>query len=220
MHEFILRYGYLALFLGSVLEGESVLIAAGFLARGGYLDLPLVMLVAFAGTYLADLSIYFLGRAKGRRVIARFPIARAYYPKVKALFARYGIWAIFATRYLYGFRLAAAATLGLTRMRRSTYLPFNFLSCAIWAVLMGGLGYVFGASLEALIGQIRQYEKYVVLFIIILGLGIWLARRLWSRRRRPDDAQIGEEAGMSGAESSTDGDPASGSEPFGETSEP
>ena len=31
MHEFILRYGYLALFLGSVLEGESVLIAAGFL---------------------------------------------------------------------------------------------------------------------------------------------------------------------------------------------
>lgn len=220
MHEFILRYGYVALFLGSVLEGESVLIAAGFLARGGYLDLPLVMLIALTGTYLADLSIYFLGRAKGRRVIARFPIARAYYPKVKKLFARYGIWAIFATRYLYGFRLAAAATLGITRMRRSTYLPFNLLSCVIWSVLMGGLGYVFGASLEALIGQIRQYEKHVVLLIVILGSGIWLVRRLWSKRQRPDDAQIGDEAGMSGAESSTDGDPASGSEPFGETSRP
>jgi membrane protein DedA with SNARE-associated domain len=184
MHEFIVTYGYLALFLGSVLEGESILIAAGFLARGGYLKLPLVMLVAFAGTYLADMSIYFLARAKGEAVIARFPTARAYYPKVKSLFAKYGVWAIFVTRYLYGFRLAAAATLGLTRMKRGTYLPFNFLSCIIWAVIMGGLGYLFGASLEALIGQIKRYEKLVVLLIIILGLSGWLVRRLWSKRRR------------------------------------
>jgi membrane protein DedA with SNARE-associated domain len=195
MHEFIIRYGYAALFLGSVLEGESVLIAAGFLARSGYMDLPLVMLVACAGTYLADLSIYFLGRDKGEAVIARFPIARSYYPKVKSLFAKYGIWAIFITRYLYGFRLAAAATLGLTRMRRSTYLPFNFLSCAIWAVLMGGLGYVFGASLEALIGQVRQYEKYVVLCIIILGLGGWLIRRRWSKRPRQNNGRVKQQAG-------------------------
>ncbi len=190
MQEFIVNYGYLALFFGSVLEGESVLIAAGFLARGGYLELPLVMLVAFAGTYLADMSIYFLARAKGEAVIARFPIARAYYPKVKSLFARYGVWAIFVTRYLYGFRLAAAATLGLTKMRRSTYLPFNLLSCGIWAVLLGSLGYLFGASLEALIGQIKRYEKLVVLLIIILGLAGWLVRRLWSKRRRQSADQI------------------------------
>jgi membrane protein DedA with SNARE-associated domain len=193
MQEFIIKFGYLALFLGSILEGESFLIAAGFLARGSYLKLPLVMLVAFAGTYLADMSIYFLGRAKGEAVITRVPIARAYYPKVKLLFARYGIWAIFLTRYLYGFRLAAAATLGLTKMRRSTYLPFNLLSCIIWAVLMGGLGYLFGASLEALIGQIKQYEKLVVVCIIILGVSIWWVRRLWSRRQRQKVGPITDE---------------------------
>lgn len=202
MQEFIAEYGYLALFFGSVLEGESILIAAGFLARSGYLKLPLVMLVAFAGTYLADMSIYFLARAKGEAVIARFPITRAYYPKVKSLFVKYGVWAIFLTRYLYGFRLAAAATLGLTKMRRSTYLPFNLLSCILWAVLMGGLGYLFGASLEALIGQVKRYEKFVVAFIIILGLGGWLARRLWSKRCRQNADQIKKEAGTTWIESS------------------
>lgn len=190
MHEFVANYGYAALFLGSILEGESTLIAAGFLARGGHLYLPLVMLIALTGTYLADISIYFLGRTKGEAVMAKFPVVMAYYPKVRSLFARYGVRAIFVTRYLYGFRLAAAATLGLIKMRKLTYLSFNFLSCVIWAVLVGGLGYLFGASLEALIGQVKHYEKLVVLFILIAGISGWLIRRMWSKRQKSNRNRV------------------------------
>lgn len=193
MHDLIIKFGYPALFLGCLLEGESVLIAAGFLARSGYLDLPLVILFALAGTYTADMTIYFLGRKKGEGVISRFPIAKTYYPKAKNLFDRYGIWAIFMTRYLYGFRLAAAGSMGLMKMRKSKYLPFDFLSCMIWAILIGGLGYIFGASLEALIGQVKHYEKFVVLFIIIVGLGIWLLRRLWNKRQSQKINQVKEQ---------------------------
>ncbi|KPK99632.1 MAG: hypothetical protein AMJ91_07120 [candidate division Zixibacteria bacterium SM23_73_3] len=184
MHDLIIKFGYPALFLGCLLEGESVLIAAGFLARSGYLDLNLVMLVALAGTYTADVTIYFLGRKKGQGIISKFPVAKKYYPKVKSLFDRYGIWAIFITRYLYGLRLAAAGSMGLMKMRKGQYLPFDFLSCTIWAIVIGGLGYIFGASLEALIGQIKHYEKLVVLFIIIIGAGIWLLRRVWNKRQK------------------------------------
>jgi membrane protein DedA with SNARE-associated domain len=205
MQEFVANYGYVALFLGSILEGESTLIAAGFLARSGHLYLPLVMLIALVGTYLADMTIYFLGRAKGEAVIAKFPVARGYYPKVKSLFARYGVWAIFVTRYLYGFRLAAAATLGSIKMRKMTYLPFNLLSCMIWAAIMGGLGYIFGASLEAVIGQIKHYEKLVVLFIIILGVSGWFIRRLGSKRQRRNPNQIEKEVEITPAKSSKGG---------------
>jgi membrane protein DedA with SNARE-associated domain len=183
MQEFIIKFGYPALFLGALLEGESVLIAAGFLAKGGYLNLYLVMLVALLGTYTADVSIYFLGRKKGEGVISRLSLAKAYYPKVKALFEKYGIWAIFITRYLYGLRLASAGFMGLIKMRKGQYLPFNFLSCAIWSILVGGLGYLFGASLEVLIGQVKQYERVVVVFIIFAGVSMWLARRIWIKKK-------------------------------------
>lgn len=181
------------MFFGSLLEGESFLIAAGFLARRGYLNLGLVMLAALGGTYMADVSFYFLSRAKGVGIISKFPMARAYYPRVKRLFDKYGIWAIFITRYLYGFRLAAAVTFGLMKMKRGKYLPFNLLSCTIWAALMGSLGYMFGASLEALIGQIKHYERFVVLFILFIGVAGWLIRRWWSRRQRQNTGQIKEE---------------------------
>jgi membrane protein DedA with SNARE-associated domain len=183
LEDFIIKFGYAALFLGTVLEGESCLIAAGFLAKGGYLDLNLVMLVALAGTYTADVTIYFLGREKGEGIISRFPLAKAYFPKVKRMFDRYGIWAIFITRYMYGLRLAAAGFMGLLKMRKRRYLPFNLLSCAVWAVVIGNLGYMFGASLEALIGQIKHYEKIVVALIIIMGVGIWLVRRAYIKRK-------------------------------------
>ena len=164
------------------MEGESFLIAAGFLAKRGYLNLYLVMFVALIGTYIADVTIYFLGRHKGEGIISKIPVAKTYYPRVKSLFDRYGVWALFVTRYLYGFRLATAASMGLMKMRRRKYLPFDFLSCMIWATLVGGLGYIFGASLEALIGQVKHYEKVIVLFIITIGLSIWLLRRAWSKR--------------------------------------
>ncbi|UCB52205.1 MAG: DedA family protein [Candidatus Zixiibacteriota bacterium] len=202
MEDLIIKFGYPALFVGSFLEGESALIASGLLARGGFLNLKLVVLIALTGTYIADVSIYFLGRSKGERIIGKFPTARAYYPRAKTLFDRYGIWAVFITRYLYGLRLAAAATYGLMKMKRIKYLPFNFLSCTIWAILVGGLGYTFGVSLEVLIGQIKHYEMIVVPLIILGGLSVWLVRRARSRRESKRTDQMRKKVEDSEAEGS------------------
>ncbi len=192
MHNFIMNFGYPALFVGSFLEGESFLIAAGFLAKRGYLDFNLVMLVALAGAYIGDVTLFFLGRNHGAKIISKFPQAMVYYPKAKNLFDRYGIWAIFFTRYLYGLRFASAALLGMMKMRRRRYLPFAFISCIIWAVVIGGLGYMFGASLEALIGQVSHYEKLVLVFIILIGLGVWWVRRTASKRKAEENIRIKE----------------------------
>ena len=45
----IAGYGYLAVFLGTLFEGETVLLAAGFAAHRGLLAWPLVVAVAFVG---------------------------------------------------------------------------------------------------------------------------------------------------------------------------
>ncbi|GAW66758.1 hypothetical protein GPEL0_01r2252 [Geoanaerobacter pelophilus] len=52
--EYLQVHGYWVLFLGTFLEGEAILIFAGFLAFGGYLNIYLVMLSALAGSFLGD----------------------------------------------------------------------------------------------------------------------------------------------------------------------
>lgn len=122
--------------------------------------------------------LYFLGRKNGRKVISKFPHIEIYYPKAKKLFDKYGMWAIFITRYLYGLRFASATFYGLMKMRARDFLCLAFLSCLVWSIVIGSLGYLFGASLEGLIRQVKQYEKIIVVAIVILGITIWLIRRL------------------------------------------
>jgi len=183
MEDLIANFGYPALFLGSFLEGESFLIAAGFLAKRGYLNLNLIIIVAMAGAYLGDVALYFLGRKNGEKVISKFPQTAIYYPKAKRLFDKYGMWAIFLTRYLYGLRFASAAFFGLMKMRPRNFLFLAFVSCLVWSILMGNLGYMFGASLEALIGQLKQYEKIIAVVIVALGITIWSVRRIIYKRK-------------------------------------
>lgn len=183
MENLITNFGYPALFLGSFLEGESFLIAAGFLAKRGYLNLNLIIIVAMAGAYLGDVTLYFLGRKKGEGLISKFPQIGIYYPKAKKLFDKYGMWTIFITRYLYGLRFASAAFFGLMKMRARNFLCLAFISCLIWSILIGNLGYMFGASLEALIGQIKYYEKIIAVVIVALGITIWLIRRFTYKRK-------------------------------------
>ncbi len=78
-------FGYLAVFVGTFLEGEAILITAGFFASRGYLDPMIVCVVAFAGFLplrLARLAAATIGesspaaampRLRARRIVsARF----------------------------------------------------------------------------------------------------------------------------------------------------
>jgi len=58
-------YGYPALLVGTFFEAETFLVLAGFAASLGYLEVPWVILVAFAGTMSGDQLFFYLGRRQG-----------------------------------------------------------------------------------------------------------------------------------------------------------
>ena len=51
LQQFLHDFGYFALFLGTFFEGETILVLAGFLAFRGYMDINIVVVVAFCGSY-------------------------------------------------------------------------------------------------------------------------------------------------------------------------
>src|SRR3712207_5860695 len=74
----LLAHGYLVILFGAALDnfglpasGDIVLFAGGLFANGGQLALPLVMLSGFAGAFISDNSVYWIGRIGGRPLIYR-----------------------------------------------------------------------------------------------------------------------------------------------------
>src|SRR5438105_14801750 len=68
------KFGYLAVFIGTFLEGETILVMAGFFAERGYLRLVGVVFVAAAGAYVGHVFWFWLGRHRGVKLLDRFPI--------------------------------------------------------------------------------------------------------------------------------------------------
>jgi membrane protein DedA with SNARE-associated domain len=180
----VARYGYAAVAVGALLEGETVLLAAGFAAHRGLLDLRLVMLIAGLAGTLGDQLYFALGRRYGASLLRRFPRLAGQAPRIKALLDRHHTALIPAIRFMVGLRTAGPLLIGWAGVNPWRFALLNMLGAAAWAVLVGGLGYVFGAMMERLLADIESVEGVLLAGIVVVGLALHAGRRLW-RRNKP-----------------------------------
>jgi len=177
LEDFISKYGYLAIFILTFFEGESVLIAAGFLAYTGHLDANAVVLISAVASYIGH-GAFFLIALYRREAFLRYigKVIKVNLTRLEALMEKYGVASIFISQWLYGFRLLSAAVLGLSRMGKKKYFAYLLISCIIWATICTYGGYFFGATLKNILGNIKEYELPIALGVLVAGFIIWLLR--------------------------------------------
>ena len=176
------KFGYLAVFVGTFLEGETILVLAGFFAERGHLNLTAVILWAFSGAYVGHIFWFWLGRSQGVKLLDRFPKMKKHFGKGIRMFERYGAPAIFITQWLYGLRITCAVVIGISRISTIKFLVYEAITCAIWAVVIAGLGYVFGTAVERILGRAAHIERYGLIVLIAAGLAVWLYHRRKEKR--------------------------------------
>jgi membrane protein DedA with SNARE-associated domain len=179
----IRTYGYLAVFVGTLLEGETVLLAAGFAAHQGLLDWRVVVLVAFAGGTFGDQLAFLLGRWKGNALIERIPALARHAPRVHRLLERFDVFLILLVRFMYGLRVAGPVIMGSSRIALAKFSTLNMAAAMAWAFLIGGAGYLFGAATETLFSHIKHFEVFVLIGVVGAGALLWLWHYLSAKRR-------------------------------------
>lgn len=182
--ELIREYGYLFVFIGTMLEGETVLVLGMIAAHQGLLDPVLVGLVAVVGTYIGDLGFYAIGIWFGQPFLDRFPRVEAKVQRIKGWIVRYDIAIIIVNRFLYGFRIAAPVALGTSAVPVWRFLVFNIAGAIIWTVVIGGAGYLFGSALEKLLEDVRWHDQILIGLVLLLGIGLWIGRYIARRVMR------------------------------------
>ena len=173
MEAFIYTYGYLAVFLGTFLEGETVLVLAGFAAHRGYLSLPGVIFAAFLGTLCGDQLYFILGRWRGRRILERRKSWKTKAEKAQRLLDRHSTHLILIFRFLYGLRTVTPFVVGMSSVPSTKFVVLNAIGAAVWAIAVAIGGYLFGNALEVVFGEIKRYELYLFIAIATLGVAIW-----------------------------------------------
>jgi membrane protein DedA with SNARE-associated domain len=175
------QYGYLALFAGCLLEGETLPLLAGLAAHQGYLSLPLVMLVAFVGGALGDQIGFFIGRRYGVSILARWPSLDARAARVRHLIDRHAALLIVGVRFMYGLRLIGPVAIGMSDVPARRFIFFNLIGAALWAICVSSAGYFFGHAIEWLIADLERLEQAALVCAVVVVAVILILRQL----RRP-----------------------------------
>ena len=176
------KFGYLAVYVGTFLEGETILVLAGFFAERGYLHLPLVALCAFGGAYTGHVFWFWLGRSQGVKMLDRFPRMKKHFGKGIRIFERYGAPAIFITQWLYGLRITCAVIIGISKISTLKFLVYEAITCIVWAIIIAIAGFVFGTAVERILGRAAHIERYGLIALLVIGVGVWLYHR-WKEKR-------------------------------------
>jgi membrane protein DedA with SNARE-associated domain len=184
LQSLIENYGYVAIFIGTFLEGETILVLAGLAAHQGYLVLTWVILAAFLGSLGCDQLCFYLGRKHSQAVLSRRPAWKAKAEKVNRLMNRYQTLMIISFRFLYGLRTVTPFVIGMSTVSVKKFVVLNAAGALIWAAAVGSGGYLFGRALEVFIGRAKSYEIYVMGSIAIVGLLIWIFHYYRHRRQR------------------------------------
>ena len=171
LSKLVADYGYLAVFVGTLLEGEAILMLAAYAAQQGQLSLPLVMIVAVCGATLGDQLFFLVGRHFGHASLGRLPSLRRRAERVETLLLRYHGRVIIGIRFAYGLRIAGPIAIGMSTLSASRFFIFNLIGALIWAPAIGGVGYLFGETLDWLLVDFKKFEAIgLIVFTSILVL--------------------------------------------------
>jgi membrane protein DedA with SNARE-associated domain len=180
--QLIAQYGYLAVFIGTLLEGETVLALAGFAAHLGHLKLPTVIAVAFAGSVIGDQTAFLIGHRWGNRLLARSARLAAAVERVKPHLRRHANLFVLVNRFLVGLRTAGPIAVGIVGMPWPRFLVLNMIGAALWSATIATLGYVLGEGLQTLLGDLHHVQKWIFAAVLLAAAVVWVVRRARNAR--------------------------------------
>lgn len=177
-------YGYVVVFLGTLVEGESVLMLGGYLAHRGYLDLPGVIATAFAGAVCGDQFFFYLGRRHAHGFLKRLPLLHAKVEGALHRVEQHQVKLVLFMRFMWGLRIAMPVAIGMTKMSVHRFFWLNLLSAAFWSVAFALVGFSTSQVLAKGFEGFHQYEKWIVGGLAAIAVVVLATR--WLRARRPE----------------------------------
>lgn len=185
------HYGYLAIFVGILLEnlgipipGETVTLVGGFLAGSNELRYWFVLFDAVAGATIGGICGYWIGRAGGWPLLVKFGqllrISEVRLLSIKDKFSENSVKTVFFGRFFALLRIFLAPLAGIVGMPFGKFFLVNIAGASIWGSVMVTLAYFAGkvVSLEQLVGWVSQFALLALLILAaVIFIPLWLESR-------------------------------------------
>ncbi|EJF07007.1 putative membrane-associated protein [Thiovulum sp. ES] len=171
--EWLKDYGYVILFVWSMLEGEMGLVMAGTMSHTGDMNIYTAIFVAGTGGFIGDQIYFYIGRFNRKYIHQKLKKQRRKIALATLLLQKYGWVIIFVQRYMYGMRTIIPMTIGTTKYSAKMFAIINLISAYIWASITIVLAYIFGDVIIEILHYAKNHIEYAVPLVIVLFVSIY-----------------------------------------------
>ena len=180
----IAHFGYPALVVGLLLEGETAMMLAAFMAHRGYLSLSLVILIGCLVSFGSDQFFFWMGRLKGRQFLEKRPAWQPRVEKAKAMLGRNVNLLFLSVRFMYGLRTVLPFVIGMSEFDPKRFAFLNFIGAFVWALVFGLAGKLIGHIMGAIFEDVKEYESMIIAAILFTGVCVWIYFRYKNQVRK------------------------------------
>lgn len=180
-------YGYPLLLAGTIVEGETFLIAAAVMAHLHYFEWPWVMVVAFCGAYIGDQVFFQMGRMGCSRWLSNTPKRKERLEKARQRVVDHRIKIILVYRFLYGLRAVVPLSIGACRFPTLAFMGLSALSAVAWVLSHCVIGYLLARTYGSLSRSFNPQmgsAAIAVVIITVAAIGMLAACRFRKRAKR------------------------------------
>ena len=167
-------YGYIVLFLYSLGGGFVALLGAGILSFMGKMDISISIAIAFSANFIGDSLMFYMSRYHKKEMMEYFKKHRRKLAFSHLLLKKHGSWIIIVKKFIYGLKTLIPLAVGLTKYDFWKFSGYNAIGAAIWAVVVGGLSYLFGGALIEGYKVVADKPYLAPVMLIIVGGSVWL----------------------------------------------
>ena len=186
------RYGLALVFgnvfleqLGAPIPALPTLIVAGAFAANGRMNLATILLVAVAGSVMADAVWYGIGRRQGRRVLktlCRISLSPdSCVRQTESLFEKAGMPSLLYAKFIPGYSTVAPPLAGITGRSAGAFLVWDGLGSLLWAGSGVVLGLLFHNAVQRVIGYLEALGSGAVV-VVAAGLAAFVVFKWYERR--------------------------------------
>jgi membrane protein DedA with SNARE-associated domain len=187
LNQLIAEHGawfYAIAFVWTFLEGETIVVFAGFAAAQGLLNPLLLVTATGLGSFAGDQAWFWIGRHLGSGLLNRFPRWRSGVDAALGWLERYSTGFILLFRFVYGVRNFSSFAMGMSAVRSARFFALNLLAAALWAGSFVALGYFLGHAFRAVLGDIaRTFSIVMLAAFITIAVTIGSLHRMQRRRQ-------------------------------------
>jgi membrane protein DedA with SNARE-associated domain len=166
---------------GVWVPSEVVMTAAGWLALGGHMNLPLAIVAGTLGNLVGSLIAYGLAAKWGEPLLLGpgkwVGITPKHIAHAKKWFDRFGMWSVFIGRDLPVIRTYISFPAGLSKVKLVPFAALTLLGSIPWNAALVLAGYQFGAKYDQVAGPISKAA-------ILIGIAVAVIMVMWYMRGR------------------------------------